>query len=60
MVGRMMLVNNEDGSAGPILIELIVCVVFGPVALLLKPQTVNIHALNFPHGFKPSFATWAS
>ena len=60
MVGRVMLVNNEDGSAGPTLVELVVLVISGPVALLLEPQTAHVCALNFPDGFESSLATWTS
>ena len=60
MVGRMVLVNNEDGSAGPTLVELIVYVISGPVALLLEPQTAHVCALNFPDGCESGLATWTS
>ena len=55
-----MLVNNEDGSAGPTLVELVVFVISGPVALLLEPQTAHICALNFSGGFESSLAAWTS
>ena len=56
----MAFVYNEDGSAGPTLVELIVCVISGPVALLLEPQTAHVRALNFPDGFESGPATWTS
>ena len=55
MVGRMLFVSNKDGFAGPVLVQFIIYVVSGPVALLLEPQTAHICTLHFPHWFESSY-----
>ena len=39
-----------------VLVKFVVCVISGPIALVLEPQTAHICALNFLHGFKSRLA----
>ena len=50
-----MLVNNEDGFAGTVLVQLIIYVVSGPVARLFETQAAHVCALYVPHLFESCF-----
>ena len=56
----MVLVNDEDGFAGPLLTQLVVDVILGPIVLLLESQAAHIHALYFPCCLESGFAAWPS
>ena len=46
----MVSVYDKDGQAGPILVQLIVDVISGPVVLLLESKTAQVCTLHF---FRP-------
>ena len=56
----MLLVNDEDGLAGPILAQFIIDVVFAPVVLLLESQAAQIRTLYFPHWLESTLPAWTS
>ena len=60
LIGRMGSVNNEHRPAGPILVQLVVGVVHGPVALLLESHAAQVRALHLPHCFKSRLSAWPS
>ena len=53
-------VNNEHRPAGPILVQLVVGVVHGPVALILESHAAQVRALRLPHRFKSRLSAWPS